>query len=309
MNSINANSASINPCILASFHCFSCAARTLSFTQAAQELHLTQSAVSHRIKKLELQLGFKLFLRFNRKLQLTEEGKQLLVVLSQSLNHLDSTIRDLRNQDISGQLKLSLPPSFANHWLAPKLAEFQKNYPRLFLHIETNSRLMDFSREAVDLAVYYGNGDYPGLSTQLLMAERLQPVCSPAYAIQQDLTHNPGNLQHCLFLHDANAWPEAGVYSEWEYWSETSGITGLDFSQSYTFDRSDLAIQTATYGQGIAMGRVSLIQDQLNQGSLVAPFNQTITAKQSYYLVCHPDRATQPAIKALMDWLKKVAAS
>lgn len=289
--------------MLGNLHCFSCVARHMSFTLAADELCLTQSAVSHRIKNLEEQLGFGLFLRFNRRIQLTYEGEQLWSVLNSSLSALDMTIRDLRNQDISGHLTLSAPPSFAQNWMTPRLVQFQKQHTRLFLHFETHSRLIDFSRENIDIAVYYGNGEYPGLHSQLLMTEFLQPVCSPQYAHEHDLYDKRENLAHCQFLHDVNAWPDAGAHAEWEYWCEAYSIASVDLSCGYSFDMSEMAVNAAKHGLGIAMGRLNLINDDIKRGQLVTPFKQKIQAKQRYFAVCHPDRMDRPAISALLHWL------
>ncbi|WP_201511514.1 DNA-binding transcriptional regulator DsdC [Psychrobacter alimentarius] len=306
MAHVNTNPASTR--MLGNLHCFSCVARHMSFTFAADELCLTQSAVSHRIKQLEAQLGFSLFLRFNRRIQLTYEGEQLWAVLNDSLSSLDMTIRDLRNQDIGGHLTVSAPPSFAQHWITPRLSQFQKQHPRLFLHFKTHSRLIDFSQENIDIAIYYGNGDYPGLHAQRLMTEYLQPVCSPEYAREHDLYDKRENLAQCQFLHDVNAWPDAGAHAEWEYWCEAYGIAAVDLSGGYSFDRSEMAVNAAKHGLGIAMGRLNLIQDDINCGELVAPFKQMIRAKQHYFAVCHPDRVNRPAINALLQWLSKTAA-
>ncbi len=289
--------------MLGSLYCFVCAANHLSFTLAAKDLFLTQGAVSSRIKKLEEYLGFKLFLRFNRSIQLTEEGKQLLATLEKSFHSLSTTICDLQNNDCSGDLFLSAPPSFSMSWLTPKLVDFEKMYPRLFIHLFTYDRLYDFSRDNIDIAIYYGSGNYPGLSAQLLMQEYLQPVCSPLYADKHDLYNKPGNMENCRFLHDVCAWPEARKKSEWGYWCRETGLTGFDFKNNYTFDVSYLAALAAINGNGIAMGRHRIIAADLECGKLVTPFNMPIKAQQGYYVVCHPNRVDQPAIKAMLDWL------
>ncbi|NYZ65038.1 LysR family transcriptional regulator [Endozoicomonas sp. SM1973] len=135
----------------------------MSFTLAAKELHLTQSAVSHRIKNLEKQLGFNLFLRFNRNIELTTEGKQLLSSIGHFLHTLNVTIQDIRHQDISGHLTLSAPASFSINWLAPRLGQLKAIHPKLSIAVETPNNLRDFLTENVDAAIYYGAGKYPGL--------------------------------------------------------------------------------------------------------------------------------------------------
>ncbi|WP_268934986.1 LysR substrate-binding domain-containing protein [Spartinivicinus ruber] len=306
---INEKVSPLNPTILANLHCFACAAKHMSFTLAAKELHLTQSAVSHRIKSLEKQLGFSLFLRFNRNIELTEEGKQLLFVIEHFLNILNVTIRDIRHQDISGHLTLSAPASFSINWLAPRLGQLQTIYPKLSIAIETPNSLRDFLTEDVDAAIYYGAGKYPGLYTRQLMTELLQPVCSPEYVVENDLYGKPENIVNCIIFHDSQACPESANYDEWDYWQQQSDNPPIIAKCNYTFDISEATIQAAANGQGIALGRLNLLNNFLKSGQLVTPFGQKVTSKHSYYFVCHPDRINQPAINALINWLIQTTES
>ncbi|MDE1462653.1 DNA-binding transcriptional regulator DsdC [Spartinivicinus poritis] len=300
---INEKVSPLNATILANLHCFACTAKHMSFTLAAKELHLTQSAVSHRIKNLEQQLGFNLFLRFNRNIELTAEGKQLLSVIGHFLHTINTTIQDIRHQDISGHLTLSAPASFSINWLASRLGQLQASYPQLSIAIETPNNLRNFLTENVDAAIYYGTGNYPGLYAKQLMTEVLQPVCSPEYAAEHDLYGHPDNIKNCLIFHDSQACPETEHYDEWEYWQQQSGNTSITACCQYSFDMSEAAIQAAVNGQGIALGRLNLINSTLQAGHLVTPFGQSVTAKHSYYFVCHPDRVNQPTISALINWL------
>lgn len=290
--------------ILANLSCFRSAAYHLSFTLAAAELGLTQGAVSHRIKKLEQLLGFQLFLRFNRRIQLTQEGEQLLQVVNQSLLSLEQTVRNLRAKELSIEVNLSLPPSLALGWFSRKLAGFQQHYPQIRLNIETHSRLIDFSSEGVDLAIYYGQGGYPGLEVFPLGEELITPVCSPAYAEQKQLQQQPQNIQQSWLLHDSHAWPHAGRFAEWERWSNETGIS-INLIQSYCFDQSALCLQAAQQGAGLAMGRMLLIQPALEQGTLIAPLANLQSQCGRYDLVCHPNRRGHPAIQATISWLQE----
>lgn len=290
--------------ILANLSCFRCAALCLSFTRAATELGLTQGAVSHRIKKLEQLLGFQLFLRFNRRLQLTQEGEQLLQVVNQSMLSLEQTVRNLRAKELSIEVNLSLPPSLALGWFSHKLVDFQQHYPQIRLNIETHSRLIDFSSEGVDLAIYYGQGDYPGLEVYPLGKELITPVCSPAYAEEQQLLQQPQKIQQCRLLHDSHAWPHSGRYAEWERWSGETGLQ-INLEASYCFDQSALCLHAAQQGAGLAMGRMLLIQPALAQGTLIAPFIEQQCQSGSYDLVCHPSRRGHPAIQATLAWFQE----
>ncbi len=307
MNQINERPVVLNSSMLAGLYCFSRAAHYLNFTRAAEELHLTQSAVSHRIKKLEQQLQFKLFLRFNRQLRLTKEGVQLLGVLDGSMHSLETAIKDLRRQDVIGRLTLSSAPSFTLRWLAPRLGGFQAKFPGLLLNIETRDRQVDFRHEEIDVAVYYGEGLYPELRVVKLLDELHIPVCSPRYAEQHDLYAKPQGLKECLLLHDSSSCGQEDAYAEWRYWCQSAGMPEQDLSYSYCFNRTELAIATALNGQGIALGKYRLLTEELTQGQLVAPFDLRISARQSYYAVCHPDRMQQPSVRALMEWLEQQA--
>ncbi len=299
---INANRFKPSNTVLSNLPCFCAAAKSLSFTIAAEELCLTQGAVSHRIKKLEEELGFVLFLRFNRKLQLTNEGKKLLSAATSLLQSLDTTIRDIHTTELSGELNLSVPPSFALNWLAPHLIHFQQQHPQLKLRIESHSRLVDFSNERIDLAIYYGQGEYPGLNSTLLKQEYLTPVCSPAYAEKHKLLNTKKSLRNVTLLHDMNAWPDAGMYAEWQYWGEKNEQC-LNVEQSYCFDLSELALQSAIAGQGIAIGRALLLGPHIDSQKLIQPFATAIESPQSYYVVCHPNREQHPAVNAFKRWI------
>ncbi|GAA4893568.1 DNA-binding transcriptional regulator DsdC [Ferrimonas pelagia] len=297
----------LSSAILSSMYCFSSAARHLSFTKAAEELHLTQSAVSHRIKKLEEQLGFKLFLRFNRRLQLTEQGQGLLAVLENSLGDLDSAIRDLRQQEFTSTVSIAVPHSFARCWLAERLGDLHSKYPKLTLQVRAQSRSTDFQHEKVDVAVYYDLPERHNLHEQELFDEFLVPVCTAEYADQHDLWQNPDGLSGCLLLHDETAWQGTGFYTEWVYWARDAGLAHLDVERGFVFNRADLAYRAAMSGQGVAIGRWHMVAPQLAAGNLVVPFDAFVRAAQRYLMVCHPDRTEVPAIKAMFEWLSEHA--
>lgn len=299
----------LSSAILSSMFCFAAAARTLSFTKAAEELHLTQSAVSHRIKKLEEQLGFKLFLRFNRRLQLTEQGQGLLAVLDSSLTELDGAIRDIRQQEFTSIVHIAVPHSFARCWLAERLGDLHRQYPKLTLNVSAQSRAVDFQHEKIDVAVYYDIPDRHLLYHQVLFPESLVPVCSKEYADTHQLWGRPTALASCLLLHDQAAWPGANPHDEWIYWAEQSGVDADAVSHGFVFNRSDLAYRAAMSGQGVALGRWQMIAPHILSGELVVPVNAFVMARQSYFTVCHPDRKEVPAIKAMFDWLAQQAAA
>lgn len=293
----------LSSAILASMHCFASAARHMSFTKAAEELHLTQSAVSHRIKKLEEQLGFKLFLRFNRRLQLTEQGQGLLAVLEDSLGGLDAAVRDIRQQEFTSTVAIALPHSFARCWMAERLGDLHARYPKMTLKVRAQNRLTDFQHEQIDVAVYYDRPGRSGMLEQELYGEMLVPVCSAEYANQHKLWQNPAALASCLLLHDESAWQDTGYYHEWLYWADHAGIKDVAVNRGFVFNRADLAYRAAMSGQGVAMGRWQMVAKQVEEGALVVPFDAFVDSKQSYLTICHQDRSEVPAIKAIVEWL------
>ncbi|MBY6016878.1 DNA-binding transcriptional regulator DsdC [Ferrimonas balearica] len=297
----------LSSAILSSMHCFASAARHMSFTKAAEELHLTQSAVSHRIKKLEEQLGFKLFLRFNRRLQLTEQGQGLMAVLDQSLGGLESAIRDIRQQEFTSTLSMAVPHSFARCWLSERLGDLHRRYPKMTLQVRAQSRSTDFQHEPVDVAVYYDRPDRSGLHQHVLFGEMLVPVCSKDYADEHNLWQNPDGLAECLLLHDETAWQGTGFYTEWQYWAERAGIDPLAVTRGFVFNRADLAYRAAMSGQGVALGRWRMVAPSVRSGALVVPIDAFVEAEQCYLAVCHPDRQEVPAIKAVLEWLDEMA--
>lgn len=290
--------------VLSGLHCFLIAADQMSFTRAAELLCLTQSAVSHKIKNLEETLGVKLFIRQPRKLVLTDEGKRLKEVVAHNFGDIANELRDLKTLDLSGDLNVSVPPTFAQRWLVPRLKSFIEKYPALRFHLRTRNELVDFQTESFDCAIYFGNGKYQGLHVSKIMDESIIPVCSHEYAVEHGLYGNPAKLSSCLLLHDAAPWARAGRNDEWQYWAQQNGVALAE--AGCTFDRADLALQAAERGIGVAMGRASFVTEQLASGRLVAPFTLSVTSPQSYYLVCRKEMATSPRIKAFIDWLEEI---
>lgn len=289
--------------ILGGLHCFSCVGRHMSFAKAAEELFITPSAVSHRIRHLESQLGFPLFNRFTRRIAFTPEGRSLYDSLRFSLAGLETEIRNIATRQMHGNLIVSCIPSFAGRWLVPRLVDFYDKHPGISLHIRCRNDLVDFETENVDMAVYYGAGSYPDLHISHLMPEELTPVCSPEYAEVHDLYGKPEHLVHCQLLHDSLPWPNAQFFSEWSTWAAWAGIEKLELRGGYSFDRSELAVDTARQGVGIAMGRMRLVHSLLEDGSLVAPFEGTCPSPHGYYLACTQERADSPRIQSFRQWL------
>ena len=277
---------------------FAAAAAAGSFSRAAEMLFVTQGAVSRQIQQLEKYLGCPLFIRHKRGLKLTAEGQSLLPVVDDSLSRLAAACDGLRN--IGQVLVLRMPPTFTSRWFLPLLPELRALLPDVDVRITTyDAWEPEFERSDVDAAVVQGLGAWKGVEAVALMPEVLTPVCSPQLAARittaADLVALP--LLHCDPL---DAWPR---------WLQEAGVGSRNARRGQTFDTLELALSAATRSQGIAIGDLNLVRESLRDGVLVAPFKLTIDQGMSYYLVYPPDRAQQPKIKVLREWLTSQTAS
>jgi LysR family transcriptional regulator, D-serine deaminase activator len=289
--------------IFSNILCFLYAARHQSFTKAAEQLFLTQSAVSHRIRNLEECLGIKLFQRLTRKVALTEDGHQLFDLLEPMVGTIDFEISNILNREVGGTLNIATVPSFGICWLLPRLLNFQNKHPNIKINLRTRNDLIDFRTDAIDIAIYYGDGQYPGLKVTKLIDEQLFPVCSPEYAEKYNLWQDISRLPECLLLHDAMPWPKAQYFSEWEMWANHAGVKDLDYENSHSFDRADLAFLFAMNGAGLAMGRRCLVTRRIESRELVDPFGIHYHAQRAYYLACSHEKYKAPRIAAFRNWI------
>ncbi|MFQ6018797.1 MAG: transcriptional regulator GcvA, partial [Kiloniellaceae bacterium] len=274
---------------------FEAAARHLSFTKAAEELHVTQAAVSHQIKALEEALGVALFRRFNRRLMLTDAGQLYLPPLTEAFDRMDAATRHLHSRDESGALKVSVLASFAAKWLLPRLPRFRERHPEIDVLVLASDRLVDFRGDDVDMAIRYGPGRYPGLRVDFLMGDTVCPVCSPKLLDGPHPLRAPEDLEHHTLLQDE----VARTYPDWRVWLQAAGVTGIDPDRGPGYSDSSLVLQAAIEGQGVALGRSSLAGADLEAGRLVKPFGPSLPSKHAYYEVAPEAAAARPKIAAL----------
>ena len=285
---------------LTGLQAFEVAARHMSFTLAAAELNVTQTAISHQIRRLEEQLGKPLFIRRNRTLLLTPEARDYLPLIRSAFDDLRRATERFRRAADDGVLTVSTTVSLATKWLVPRLAAFQDANPGLEIRITTSAGLVDFAREDVDMAVRYGKGNWPGLHAEWLMPENIFPVCSPLLLAGEKPLKHPEDLVHHTLLHTMVS------REDWQLWLTASGLP-LEFAtrRGLTFDQSFMAIQAAVEGLGIAMGRTHLVEADIEAGRLIAPFNIVIPREAGYYIVTPEAMAELPKIRLLRDWLKR----
>ena len=271
---------------------FAAAAASGSFSRAADLLFVTQGAVSRQIQQLEKYLGCPLFVRHKRGLKLTAEGQLLLPVVDDALGRLAGACDNLRT--IGQVLVLRMPPTFTARWFLPLLPELRALLPDVDVRITTyDAWEPEFERSDVDAAVVQGRGVWVGVEAVPLMQEVLSPVCSPQLAAGM---RTPTDLLALPLLH-------CDPLDGWARWLHAVGVDNRDARRGQTFDTLELALAAATRGQGVAIGDLNLVRESLRDGVLVAPFPQTLEQGLSYYLVYPPDRAQQPKIRVLREWL------
>jgi LysR family transcriptional regulator, glycine cleavage system transcriptional activator len=285
---------------LNSLRSFEAAGRHVSFTRAAQELNVTQAAVSHQIKALEETLGVQLFRRQNRTLALTEAGRAYLAPISAAFQAMAEATERLRRRDAEGTLTVSVLPSFGSKWLVPRLGRFRELHPAIDVRVSASYHLVDFAREDVDVAIRFGQGDWPGLHVERLMTEDQFPVCSPGLLERGPPLGSPDDLKGHVLLHDM--WfgdPHEG----WRRWLAAVGVEGLDWRRGPVFSDSGMAVQAAIDGQGVALGREALVRDDLAAGRLLRPLATAVPTSVAYWLVCPRGALARPKVKAFHAWI------
>lgn len=296
----------LNSFQLSKLHTFEVAARHCSFSLAAEELALTPSAISHRITKLEEELGISLFIRSHRKIILSEEGQRIYESVSRALDALNQDVFDVQNGDVSGLLTVYCRPSFAQCWLVPNIRRFQKLYPSIELKLLTGNENIKLQGDGIDAAIYFDAERPKHLECESLFSETIIPVCTPEYADKLNLRESVEQLRHATLLHDNQAWDYDSNEDEWKVWAHANDLEGIEQYSRMSFDRSDLAVLAAQHGVGIAMGRTSLIEPLLLSGELIAPFpNTEVTCKQHYYVATSPERKSDK-VNLFVEWLKGV---
>ncbi|WP_456623529.1 MULTISPECIES: transcriptional regulator GcvA [unclassified Bradyrhizobium] len=278
---------------------FEAAARHLSFTLAAAELNVTQTAISHQIRRLEEELGIRLFIRQNRALALTPEARDYLPGVRAAFNDLRLATDRLLRKDDDKVLTVSTLASLAAKWLLPRLTDFQEQHPGIDVRITTSTSLVDFQRDNVDAAIRYGRGQWPGLRADWLMADELFPVCSPSLLRGDRPLRQPEDLRGYPLLHTSNANSD-----DWRLWLTAAGLPADIAKQpGITFDMIFMTIQAAIDGIGVAMGRTSYVQDDIAKGRLVVPFKIALPADAGFYLVVPEGRREAPKLTAFRDWM------
>lgn len=282
---------------------FEAAARHLSFTRAAAELFVTQSAVSRQIKALEEQLGVELFRRQNRALFLTDAGQILFRTATEMLRLLNEATVRLGEASAGRQLTLTTTVSFASLWLVPRLPLFRKSYPDIDVRISANNEMLNLQRQQVDLAIRFCEPKAAPAGAIHLAGEEVFPVCSPQLLRDRSRPlRKPADMSHHVLLHlddAASRWP----WLNWPEWLAAMGVPDLKPAGALRFSHYDHLIQAAIEGEGIALGRNPLITRFLRKKQLVAPFDRKTVSSREYYILAAPNAASRPAVRGFIAWL------
>lgn len=286
---------------------FEAAGRRLSFTLAAEELFLTQSALSRQIKAIEDALGVPLFERGHRALSLTAAGRIFHGEVTAELRNLAAAVDALRTQNRPAGLKVSTTVSFASLWLIPRLSTFRARHPQIEVYVAADDSVVDLARGEVDVAVRYLADGRAQEGAVRLFGERLMPVASPKLLRRSAPLARPADLAHHVLLHLDDA---TGImpWLNWPAWLTANGHPGLRPMGAMHFSLYDQVIQAAIAGEGVALGRIPLIARFLEDRSLIAPFAKRYDSPRSYFAIPAPHAAQRMEAIAFMAWLREEAA-
>src|SRR5262245_25023769 len=288
---------------------FEAAARHLSFTRAAGELHVTQSAVSRQIKTLEQQLGVTLLRRVNRALLLTEQGQSLARAATAALAGIEQAIDRLSALTDDRPVTVTATVAFAALWLVPRLARFHARYPATDVRLAASNAMLDLERDGIDVAVRYCEPRAAPPGALELVGEEVFPVVSPRLARgRAHPLRAPADLRHHVLLHlddPQGDWP----WLTWREWLTALKVPELKPAGALHFSHYDQLVQAAIEGEGVALGRAPLIERRLKRGELIAPFRDRVTVSRKYFVIVAPMAHNRPRARALVEWLLAEASA
>ena len=293
---------------LKSMRAFEAAARNLSFTKAAEELFVTPAAISQQVRQLEDYLGVTLFHRLTRAVKLTAEARAVLPLMTQGFDNLANAIDRLAQEQETGLLTVSTAPTFAAKWLLQRLPDFTEKHPDIDLRLDASLVPREFDSDDIDISIRLSQGDFPGFHVSRIFGEAFCPVCSPALLTGSKPLKQPADLAQHRLLH-----VDWGVLKhsmpEWRTWLEAFAIEGVNPDPGPHFTVEGLAIDAAINGSGIALVSHHAVAEDLKAGRLVKPFNLTLQADYSYWLVCPHEYLRRAKVRAFCDWLLQQAES
>ena len=276
---------------LRALQAFEAGARHLSFSRAAEELSVTQTAISHQVRNLEQWFGVRLFVRKGREIALTDTGSRLEVEVALALDRIHEAAARVRASNERPALTVSVTRAFGAHWLAQRLGRFWRQYPGIDLRLHHSMYRADLNYGDVDLAVRWGPGVWEGTVSEYLVPARHTPVCSPILHIRE-----VGDLAHQVLLHETD-------YQDWTEWLAVEGATEIDARRGPILDDVTAIVEAAVQGGGVTLSLPSLLEHEFKTGKLVAPFERKTGPANAYYVLYLPGALEQPEIRAFRDFL------
>lgn len=286
---------------------FEATARHLSYVRAADELSVTPAAVGQLVRGLEQSLGVALFHRSQSgaaRLELTEAGRAALPDLRAGFDLLQAAVDRLKASVARETVTLTVPPAFADKWLLRRVERFQRLHPGIDLLVDTNGRVVDFDKEAVDVGIRYGGGRWAGLVATRMMMDTFFPICAPALLEGKLPLRSAADLRHHPLIHDVSMRSEKR-FPTWRSWLENAGLASraIDPEPGLRINDSAAVIQAAIAGSGVALGRSTLAAGDLAAGRIVRPFGEAQPFEFAYYVVGRKLSFARPGVAALRDWL------
>lgn len=285
---------------------FESAARNGSFTRAADELGISQPAVSHAVRLLETELGSVLFNRRNKGVFITQSGKYLMEQVAFGLNVINQAVREVRTMSVEHQVTLAVSTATATWWLLPRIARFRKLYPKIELRVITTDRDLDLDRDRVDLAITLGSGDFDRYQHWMFVNEEVYPVCSSSFIRQHGPIRDVKALPKLPLLHLEERYKSR---INWTDWLKSFGVSLKRESAMFRFNDYSIVLQAAIEGQGIAQGWKHLVEPLIAQGLLVRPLNESVTTNQPFYIIAPKSIELRSDVLNLKNWLVAEATS
>lgn len=287
---------------------FEAAARLLSFTRAADELSLTQSAISRQIASLEDAIGVVLFVRHNRRLELTAAGAALANTVRTMLREFEQTLKQLDPSHTRNRVTISTTVSFASLWLVPRLAQFRQRHPGIDVRISADDSIVDIANHDIDLAIRFCRPQAAPSGSIALFGEWVMPVCAPALLRRKSHPlRKPEDLAHQVLLHFENT--ELIPWLDWKQWRASNGLAQIEPVGNVTFSHYDQLINAAIAGEGVALGRLPLLEQMLSAKKLVAPFKGRAAVARKYHLLVNAASTGGAPTEAFVAWLLAESAS
>ncbi|MBU2994682.1 transcriptional regulator GcvA [Octadecabacter sp. 1_MG-2023] len=287
---------------LSQLHTFEAVSRRMSFTAAADELCLTQSAVSRQVKSLERDLGRPLFVRKHRAIEHTPDGLRLFEAVTRGLDEIAHCVRDLRATTQMPQITVAASVAFSYYWLMPRLEHFAERHPEIDLRVLASDQKVDLSKQDADVAVLYGRGGWDGVDARRLFGEKVYPVCSPAYLQAHQELQRPSDLLDQTLLHLEGGGTIWGAV-DWQAWLVQQGVTGQPVRRGIRLNSYPMVLQGAEAGRGVALGWSYITDEMLASGQLVCPFDSPIETQNSYYIGALSEKALTPSVSEFIQWI------